>query len=267
MKEAGVLTQIARSVLKRVEARAELLSLEQLQRQALSARKPFRFREAFVRSPAVLAEVKFASPSQGEMISRTEASLTPSIVARQYLQSGAVALSILTEEDYFKGSLSYLNAIRREFPEAQLLMKDFVVSERQIYEARVNGADSILLIVALLENKELTRYFELAGTLGLSVLVEVHDEEEMRIAHSLGAELIGVNSRNLKTLEVSLATAERLAAVAPKGPVLIAESGIQTSEQIKKLNSLGYQGFLIGTSLMQGGQPGLQLRKLLEGMR
>jgi indole-3-glycerol phosphate synthase len=189
------------------------------------------------------------------------------VVAGQYAHAGAAAISVLTEPDFFDGSLDALARIRSAFPHVPLLMKDFIVDEYQLLQARAAGADACLLIAALLGEAELARLHALAKRLGLTPLVEIHDESELAVARRLGAELIGVNNRNLATFEVSLDVARRLAAAAWAGPVLIAESGIESSAEINELASLGYKGFLVGTSLMRGGLPGRALRALLEEAR
>ncbi len=186
-------------------------------------------------------------------------------VARGYLANGAVALSVLTEPDYFKGSPEYLRRIRSAFPQARILMKDFVLEESQLLQALDIGADAVLLIVAMLGEKGVKQLLPRARALGLSVLVEVHDEEEMRIAAGCGADLIGVNNRNLKTMKVGLETSERLVGLAPAGATLLSESGIKTAQDIQRLAALGYRGYLIGTHFMRTGNPGEALGTLLKG--
>jgi indole-3-glycerol phosphate synthase len=228
-------------------------------------RTPRDIEAAFRRpgGPHVIAEVKLASPSEGDIAPGAD----PVAVAGEYLAAGAAALSILTERDFFKGSPDYLRAIRARFPDALLLMKDFVVDELQLDIAREIGADAVLLIVALVGPERLPALLAAARERGLSVLVEVHDEAELAIAARSGARLIGVNNRNLKTLAVSLDTSERLASLAPKGATLISESGISTGDDVKRLGRLGFHGFLVGTSLMKTGKPGAALAKLLGSAR
>ncbi len=259
-----VLSQIASSVAARLDERYRDLDGLKLKEKAAGSRIPHSLKDALNKTPAVIAEIKFASPSQGEILKSSD---TPVEIARQYLEAGASALSILTEVDHFSGSLEYLKDIRSAFPRAVLLMKDFIIDERQIYEARILGADVILLIVALLDIGQLKKFFKIAQSLSLNILVEVHDESEMQTAVELGADFIGVNNRDLKTLKVSLEISKRLAGLAPEHTILISESGFSTSQEMKELNQLGYKAFLIGTSLMASGQPGLKLKELVENFK
>jgi indole-3-glycerol phosphate synthase len=266
MSRPDILTQIAASVEKRLAARKAALPLEKLLQMVSSARKPRAFTEQLRGGLKVIAEVKFRSPSQSEsgFSSNSENAVQ---IAGSYLQGGASALSILTEEDHFNGSLEYLHAIRARFPESFLLMKDFVIDVYQLAEAVVYGADCVLLIVALLDEEKLKELYERAVGFGLSVLVEVHDEAEMKIALSLKAPLIGINNRNLKTLKISLDTSRGLAPLAPQGTVLICESGIEKASEMSEMHRLGFSGFLIGTSLMKTSDPGKTLSGLLKEAR
>jgi indole-3-glycerol phosphate synthase len=225
------------------------------------ARRPFDFKERLRGGVKVIAEVKFRSPSQLE--SGHESSVENALkIAGSYLQAGASALSILTEEDHFNGSLKYLQAIRTSFPESFLLMKDFVIDEYQLLEAAVYGADCVLLIVALLDDEKLKLLHAHAQALGLSVLVEVHDKAEMERAIRLRASLIGINNRNLKTLQISLDTSRELASLPRKKAVLVCESGIEKASEVLEMKALGFSGFLIGTSFMKTGDPGEALANL-----
>jgi indole-3-glycerol phosphate synthase len=208
---------------------------------------------------AVIAELKKASPSKGLI----RANFTPSELARDLEQAGAAALSVLTDEQFFQGSLDYL---RQASASSSLpcLRKDFIVDEFQIAEAMANHADAILLIVAALEQKDFVSLAQAAQAQNLDVLCEVHDEEELQRAVDAGCTLIGVNSRNLRTFEVNLDTAFRLAEKMPSNCVRVAESGIQSGSDIAQLRSAGYQAFLIGESLMKADHPGKALAKLLE---
>jgi len=205
---------------------------------------------------AIIAEVKRRSPSKGLI----RADFDPVEIARAYDKAGAACVSVLTDEHYFGGSLEYLEKIRVAI-ERPLLRKDFVVDAYQIAEARVAGADAILLIVAALEQAQLAELDEGARSLGLDVLVEVHDEAELERALEIGASLIGVNNRNLKTFEVDLGTTERLAARVRNESevVLIAESGINDAGDIDRLAAAGARGFLVGESLMRQADPGAAL--------
>jgi indole-3-glycerol phosphate synthase len=188
------------------------------------------------------------------------------MVALDYVAAGATMLSVLTERDHFGGSPEVLQHIREHLPEMPLLMKDFVVDPSQLYEARLLGADCVLLMVVVLGD-ETGKYLALARELGLTALVEVHDADEMRIARNAGAKLIGVNNRDLKTMHVDLAIGVSLAREAPGDAFLVAESGISTGADIKRLAGAGYRGFLVGTSLMKGGEPGAALRRLYDEAR
>ena len=213
----------------------------------------------------LIAEVKKASPSAGVICSDFD----PVRIARQYESAGASCLSVLTDEQFFQGSLDHLRQIRSEV-DLPLLRKDFIIDERQILEAIEWGADAILLIVAILDDDRLRRFHSLAMDAGLTALVEVHDEAELDRALKIGAGLIGVNNRNLKTFQVDLATTERLAAklsgAAPgtlSSPLLVAESGIHTREDVLRLKKSGAGAVLVGESLMRDGDVHAKIGALL----
>ncbi len=202
---------------------------------------------------ALIAEVKKASPSAGVIC----ADFDPVRIAREYEAAGASCLSVLTDENFFQGSLDYLRQIRAAV-KLPLLRKDFIVDERQILEAAEWGADAILLIVAILDDARLERFHDLALNAGLSVLVEVHDAAELDRAVAAGARLVGVNNRDLKTFKVDLATTEQLAAklhAVPDGQerLLVAESGIHTKADVARLVACGARAILVGESLMRSG--------------
>ncbi len=212
---------------------------------------------------ALIAEVKKASPSAGVICKDFD----PIRIAREYEAAGASCLSVLTDEQFFQGSLAYLKDIRQAVA-LPLLRKDFVIDERQILEAIEWGADAILLIVAILEDRQLAGYQALAAAAGVTALVEVHNEAELERALAAGAHLIGVNNRNLKTFEVDLSTTERLAARLPggferAGPSLVAESGIHTRADVARLRRCGACAILVGESLMRGGNIALKASELL----
>ena len=209
----------------------------------------------------VIAEIKRASPSRGDIFSEAN----PLEVAAEYLANEAAALSVLTEPEWFKGDLNFITQIRAAHPQAFLLMKEFVVDAYQLYQARALGADAVLLIVAALSQNDLKALYTKALELGFTPLVEVHNEEEMKRASDIGAQLIGVNSRNLKTMETSLQNLFDLAEKALEEATLIAESGIETNADMVALRQAGYDGFLIGSALMETKMPGAALKKLLEG--
>jgi indole-3-glycerol phosphate synthase len=212
------------------------------------------------RQSAVIAEVKKASPSKG--IIRSD--FDPVQIANSYQQGGATCLSVLTDVEYFKGSEDYLTQVKATV-DLPILRKDFMVDEWQIYQSRAMGADCVLLIVACLDDEKLHSLFSLAKKLGMDVLVEVHDEAEMRRALQTEAKLIGINNRNLKTFETSLKTSQRLRKMVDDSRILVSESGIHNSADIEFLQQQQIHTFLIGESLMRHVEPGEQLVKLLNG--
>ncbi len=212
---------------------------------------------------ALIAEVKKASPSAGVI----RPDFDPVAIARAYEAAGATCLSVLTDERFFQGALQYLRDIRSAVS-LPLLRKDFIVDERQILEAVEWGADAILLIAAILDDTRLRRFHDLATGAGLTALVEVHDEPELDRALALGAPLIGVNNRNLRSFTVDLATTERLAArlrAHPAGArtLLVAESGIHTPADVARLQAAGARAILVGESLLRSGDPAERVRELL----
>ena len=208
---------------------------------------------------AVIAELKKASPSKGLIRGDFE----PGKLAPEVERGGAAALSVLTDEQFFQGSLHYLREASASST-LPCLRKDFIVDEFQIVEAKANGADAILLIVAALAQKELVSLSQKARSLGLDVLCEAHDEDELGRAISAGCDLIGINNRNLRTFEVTIETGLRLVEKIPAGCIRVAESGIHSGADISRLRSAGYQAFLVGESLMKAKHPGEALVKLLQ---
>jgi indole-3-glycerol phosphate synthase len=208
----------------------------------------------------VIAEIKRASPSKGDL------GLTATVAeaANAYSRGGAVAISVLTEEDFFRGSLGDLRVVRRAVS-LPVLRKDFVFDDYQVYEAAAAGADALLLIVALLDDETLLRLRTVTETeLGMDALVEVHTREEMIRAAASGASLIGVNNRNLHTFEVSTDVSMELRDGAPAGAVLVSESGLKTGSDLKKLREAGYHGFLIGEALVASQDSEAALRAMIE---
>ena len=207
---------------------------------------------------AVIAELKKASPSKGLI----RAEFFAAELARDLEAAGAAALSVLTDQEFFQGSLENLE-LASAAVKVPCLRKDFIVDEFQLLEARANSADAVLLIVAALANAELNRLALGAGLHGLDVLCEVHNEEELQRALDVGCDLIGVNTRDLRTFKVDGETALGLAEKLPKNVVRVAESGIRSGEDITRLRAAGYQAFLIGESLMRAERPGEALRELV----
>jgi indole-3-glycerol phosphate synthase len=210
------------------------------------------------RQPAIIAEIKKASPSKGVLA----AEFDPASIARQYEQGGAAALSVLTDEKHFQGSLSDLESARGAV-RLPVLRKDFTIDPYHVHQAAAHGADAILLIAAILSEREMRDFRELAERYRVAALVEVHDEEELKPAIASGARVIGVNNRNLHTFEVSIETSIRLAEQIPSGVVRVTESGIHSSADVQRLRAAGYQAFLVGEHLMKSGDPAGALRALL----
>lgn len=244
----SVLEEICTKKRAHVQAQKERTSLDDLKAQITSAPVPKGFINALKNHErtAIIAEVKKASPSKG--IIRQE--FNPVKIAQDYEIAGAACLSVLTDEPYFQGKDEYFRDIRAAV-NLPMLRKDFIVDPYQIYESRALGADCILLIMAALSDRLATELYTLSASLGMDVLVEVHNEEELLRALTLNPEMVGVNNRNLKTLDVSVQTSHDLATKMPVSVVKIAESGIDSRQTIENLQNSGYQGFLIGESLMR----------------
>jgi indole-3-glycerol phosphate synthase len=257
------LDQIVSSTRRKVVEAKRAGNLRELERQA-ERHVPRGFRLALKEKSkagvAVIAELKKASPSKGLI----RAEFCAEELAKELEAAGAAALSVLTDEEFFQGSLENLRLASAAVRVA-CLRKDFIVDEFQLLEARANSADAVLLIVAVLTQTELKALALRAGSQGLDVLCEVHDEEELQRALDAGCDLIGVNARDLRTFKVDGETAFRLAERIPKNVVGVAESGIRSGEDIARLRAAGYQAFLIGESLMRAERPGEALRELVAG--
>jgi len=253
------LDKIVPRVLSRLEERRARRSLEDLKAMdAVAARASFA--EAIgADGVSLIAEVKRASPSKGTI--RPDLEVGPLVSG--YEAAGARAVSVLTEEDFFLGSLDDLSraAAATSLP---LLRKDFVLDEYQLHEAKVYGASAVLLIAALLDDERLRVFAELADDLGLDVLLEVHDAAEMERGLAVERAVLGVNNRDLRTFEVSLETTEGLATLVPAGRLLVSESGINTRADVKRLASAGVDAVLVGESLLRGDDPGAAVRGLLD---
>ena len=256
------LDQIIASKREEVAERSAAQPLAVLKERVAGREKPRNFFHAVTNTGRkklnLIAEIKKASPSAGVI----REDFDPVAIARTYAAGGADALSVLTDEKFFQGSLENL---RRASAAAKLpcLRKDFMVDEFQVLEARANSADAILLIMAALPDVELRRLRDAARAYDLDVLCEVHDAEELERALALDCECVGVNSRDLRTFEVSLDRACELAAKLPKDVVKVAESGIHSAADMKRLRAAGYDAFLIGESLMRSAKPGEALKALL----
>ena len=257
-----LLATIVAATRRSLEAREEREPIASLARKAEARNGAAgRFRTALMAADRVnvIAECKRRSPSKGVL----RASYDPAAVARRYQAAGAAAISVLTEPTFFDGSLAHLEAVR-EAVGVPLLRKDFVVAEYQLFEARASGADAVLLIVAALERADLDRLGKRAAAIGLDVLVEVHTADELDRALNAGARIIGVNNRNLRTLEVDVHASEALVDRIPPDVVAVSESGLRTADDLIRLRRLGYRAFLIGERFMAAEDPGAALRDLLK---
>lgn len=249
---------------KRDELAAALArtSLAEMRARADASPAPRGFADA-LRGTRVgmIAEVKKASPSRGVL----REDFDPVWLAQRYAAGGARAISVLTDEKHFQGSLAYLQSVRKALPDGPpLLRKDFTIDEYQVHEARAHGADAALLIVAILDDPTLRDLLAACAATGLDALVEVHDEAETARAADAGATLIGINNRDLRTFETDLATTERLAPLAPPDTTLVAESGIFTREDMSRAEAAGVHAVLIGESVVTAPDPATKVRELLE---
>jgi indole-3-glycerol phosphate synthase len=266
VQAADLLETIVAATRRTTDARTARESAAALGRRANRVTpRPGVFRAALARPGRVnvIAECKRRSPSRGVL----RASYDPVSIARAYAAGGAAAISVLTEPTFFDGSLDHLRAVR-DAVATPLLRKDFVVSEYQLLEARAAGADAVLLIVAALSPHELRSLAESAAALGLDTLVEVHNAAELGAAldvQASGHTVIGVNNRNLRTLEVDVHASDALIARIPADVVAVSESGLKTADDLRRLRTLGYRGFLIGERFMGDPDPGAALQTLIRG--
>ena len=256
---AEILSTIAAHVRLVVARRQRELPLTALRDRALYHAPTRGFATALMgKQRRIVAEVKKASPSKGLI----RADFDPIAIAKDYASHGASAISVLTEERFFQGELSYLEQIHASV-EVPLLRKDFMLDPYQIIEAKSFGADAVLFIAAMLDRQLMGELRQQASELHMDALVEVHSETELEAAVNAGAQLIGINNRDLKTFAVSLATTEKLAPLVPAGIPVVCESGIDSIEQIRRVEQLGVHAFLIGETLMRAPAPGKKLRELL----
>jgi len=239
-----------------VKTRTPLADIKAMAADAVPARD-FAGPLVDARKVSIIAEVKKASPSKGLI----RADFHPVDIARTYEQNGASAISVLTESKYFQGDLSFLREISRNVT-LPLLRKDFIFDTYQIYEARANGADAILLIAAILDAKKMQDMYLLAKDLGLEVLAEAHDEKELETALDAGCKVIGINNRNLGTFEVDIETTARLIKFIPYDRIIVSESGISTRQDIDRIKSAGADAALIGEAIMREDDYAAKLREL-----
>ena len=259
---SDILNRILATKREEVTISKGLVSLEQLQKQAEAQGDPRDFvgsihKKIMANKPAVIAEIKKASPSKGII----RADFNPAEIAISYEKAGAACLSVLTDVEYFQGSVEYLKQARKAC-KLPVLRKDFMIDEYQVFEARAMGADCILLIVAALEVKQMQALELLANELGMAVLVEVHDAQEMELALELDTPLIGINNRNLRTFEVTLQTTLDLLKVLPDDRFVVTESGIFSPEDVKIMMDNDVHGFLVGEAFMRQPDPGLELARV-----
>jgi len=244
---------------KRAELARDFARREELERRA-DARTDYRdFRAALTaHPPAIIGEIKKASPSKGVL---APGEFDPAAIARTYQSGGAAALSVLTDRQFFQGSLDALEAARAAVY-LPVLRKDFTLDPFHVIEAAAHGADAILLIAALLEEKEMRELRELAARYRMAALVEVHDSSELESALGSGAQIVGVNNRNLHTFEVALETSLQLAEKIPANVVKVSESGIHSRADVTRLAAAGFHAFLVGEHLMKSADPAAALREL-----
>ena len=256
---SDILAKIVARKRERLEEAQRRLPLKELRAMAPTVAGGGRFVRP-LRSDGVnvIAEIKRRSPSKGVIRERFD----PVAIGRNYTAAGAAAISVLTEEDFFDGSLDYLRAVRAA-TDRPLLRKDFIFDEYQVYEAVDAGADAILLIAAMLDGPLFNDLLQLAYALGLDALVEIHDRDELDKVMAYDVRLLGINNRNLRTFATTLDTSLELAADLPPSITLVSESGIRTREDIDRLRAAGFHAFLIGEELMRAEDEGAALRKLL----
>ncbi len=249
---------LARIVLQRkAEPRCLTPELEAAAEASITGRRDFHA-ALTARTPAIIAEIKKASPSRGVLV----ADFHPASIAEAYARGGAAALSVLTDGPNFQGSVDDLKSARAQVT-LPVLRKDFTIGEFDVIEAAAAGADAILLIAAILNEAQLRAYRELAAKYRLAALVEVHNEDELQIAIGSGAGIIGVNNRDLRTFDVSLDVAMRLADQIPTDVVRVAESGIHSAADVHRLRSAGFTAFLVGEHLMKSGDPAGAIEALI----
>ncbi len=266
-KTPDILKQIVKRKKEEIKAKSQEKPLRLLSNIAANNSPPRGFVKVIdariqLEQPAVIAEIKKASPSKGIL----RANFNPVVIAKSYEENGAACLSVLTDRDFFQGKNQYLQQVR-EVCQLPLLRKDFIIDAYQVYEARAIGADCILLIVAILEDSQLHELSALATHLGMDVLIEVHNREELERALPLNMRLIGINNRNLRTFKTDLATTLELLPYIPKKHIVISESGIHTPKEVTLLYNAGVNTFLVGEAFMKANEPGEALFNLFSSLR
>jgi indole-3-glycerol phosphate synthase len=252
-----ILDKIIKTKIDEVERLKHTMPLTDL-KKSVKALAPCRnFKAALSDKPcAIIAEVKCASPSRGRLMENFD----PMAIARTYAENGAAAISVLTDEKYFQGRKEYLTQIKQKV-QLPLLRKDFIIDPYQVYESRAIGADAVLLIAAVLDNR-LKDFIGVAQEIGLNQLVEVHTRAELDLALAAGAEIIGINNRNLDTFVTDINTCKELAQFIPQGKIIVAESGISKRADIESIMKAGIHAFLIGEALVTSSDIGKKLREL-----
>jgi indole-3-glycerol phosphate synthase len=255
----NILDKILATKKQEVERQKRTVPLSRLLASIARRKAPLTFTTALKGNGIkLIAEIKKASPSRGVL----RPSFDPVALAKTYAENGAAAISVLTDTEYFQGSPAHLAAIKQTVS-LPLLRKDFIYDEYQVYESAACGADALLLIAAILDTKHLEKMIAISRSLGLGCLVEVHDEEELKKARQSGAEIIGINNRNLKTFEVDLNTTRRLLPLTPEDKIVVSESGISRREDVKKLEEWGVDAVLIGEALVTAGNIPEKIKELM----
>ena len=254
----GILAEIVEHKRAEIACRRRVRPLAEVRRPAEAAPLPRGFAKALrTRDPAVIAEIKRASPSEGVI----RAEFDPASIATSYERAGAACLSVLTDERYFMGGDSHLEAARNA-TKLPALRKDFIVDPYQVYESRALGADCLLLIASALDDSQLGDLARLATELGLDVLIEVHDRDELEAALDLKPKIVGINNRDLSNFTTNLDTTIRLLSVIPDAVTVVTESGIHTPDDVRRLQDAGVHAFLVGTAFMRERDPGAALERL-----
>lgn len=263
----GILGRIVESKRERIEQSKRAMPLDRVRELAEDVSTATSLAIALRSAPgiSVIAEMKRASPSGGEL----DPDMDPSQRATMYCDAGAAAISVLTEQDHFRGSLEDLRAVKQVAGPrgVAVLQKDFVFDEYQVYEARAAGADAVLLIIAILEPGQYRDLLELSRSLGMDALVEAFDEPELEIALDAGPDIVGINNRNLKTLETSLSVFEALSPRIESNMVKVAESGMKNAEDVRRMGRAGAKAVLVGESLMRAGDEAVALVKSMSEVR
>ncbi len=262
---ADILNRILARKSEEIAANRLAVPIDRIRQQLATASTPRGFIKSLQEKQAsglaaVIAEIKKASPSKGVI----REDFDPAQIARSYAKGGAACVSVLTDRDFFQGHDDYLLAAR-DACSLPVLRKEFIIDSYQVFEARVLGADCILLIVAALDDDALTKLYALSGELGMDTLVEVHDQSELERAMRLDLDMIGINNRNLHTFETQLSTTLDLLDQIPGGCLVVTESGIHSSEDVKLMRDHGVNSFLVGEAFMRAHEPGSELRALFYG--